>query len=103
MCIGHPMRVLSGEGLKAWCEGADGVLEVDLALTGPLAAGTQVLVHVTTALRVLEANEAKLIADALEALARAEAGQPFEHLFPDLIGREPQLPAHLRPSPEGAR
>jgi hypothetical protein len=29
---------------------------------------------------------------------RGEAG--FEHLFADLIDREPQLPDHLRRSPE---
>ena len=59
-------------------------------------AGTKVLVHIDTAVRVLDEEEAGSIDRALEGLAAALEGRAFEHLFQDLIDREPELPAHLR-------
>jgi hydrogenase expression/formation protein HypC len=59
--------------------------------------GAQVLVHIDSAVRVLDAAEAGQIDDALDGVAAALAGQSFEHLFADLIDREPELPAFLRP------
>jgi hydrogenase expression/formation protein HypC len=96
MCIGMPMTVVSVDGLTALCEGALGPAHIDLALVGPVAAGQAVLVHVGTAVRLLEPDEARAIADAIEAVARAQRGEPFEHLLADLIDKEPELPAHLR-------
>jgi hydrogenase expression/formation protein HypC len=64
-------------------------------LLGPLPAGTRVLVHIDAAVRVLDDAEADAIDRALEGLSAALEGQAFEHLFADLIGREPELPAHL--------
>jgi hydrogenase expression/formation protein HypC len=46
--------------------------------------------------RVLDAEEAEAIDRALEGVAAALDGRAFEHLFQDLIDREPTLPAHLR-------
>jgi hydrogenase expression/formation protein HypC len=65
-------------------------------LDSPPAPGDWLLVHVDTAIRVLDAMEARHIADALEAVDRAARGEAFEHLIADLIDREPQLPEHLR-------
>jgi hydrogenase expression/formation protein HypC len=65
-------------------------------LIGPQPAGTRVLVHIDSAVRVLDDDEAEAIDRALEGLAAAMNGEAFEHLFQDLIDREPTLPAHLR-------
>ena len=45
-------------------------------------------------------EEARLIDDALDGLAEAMEGRDVDALFADLVGREPQLPEHLR---EGAK
>ncbi len=55
-----------------------------------------VLVFLGAAREPLEQAYALRIRDALAALHVAAAGDAFDHLFPDLIGREPQLPEHLR-------
>jgi hydrogenase expression/formation protein HypC len=65
-------------------------------LDNPPRAGDWLLVHVDVAVRALDADEAQQIGDALEAVAAAAAGAPFEHLIADLIDREPELPAHLK-------
>ncbi len=54
------------------------------------------LVHIDTAIRVLDAEEARLIDDALKGLEAAMRGENFDALFADLIDHEPQLPEHLR-------
>ncbi len=41
-------------------------------------------------------TQALRVRDALIAMQAALAGEPVDHLFADLIGREPQLPEHLR-------
>ena len=97
MCIGIPMTVLEGDGHTALCDRRGEVRRVSMLLLGAVPAGTPVLVHVDSAVRVLDAEEARQIGDALDGVAAALAGQPFEHLFADLIDREPQLPAFLRP------
>ncbi|UEM02055.1 HypC/HybG/HupF family hydrogenase formation chaperone [Skermanella rosea] len=96
MCIGIPMQVRSENGLTALCAGRGEERRVSLLLTGELPVGTWVMVHVDTAIRTLDEAEVPLINDALDALEAAGRGDPFEHLFADLIGREPQLPDHLR-------
>jgi len=101
MCIGIPMRLRTKNGLTGLCSGRGEEREVSLLLVGDIPAET--MVHVDTAIRTLEPEEVPLINDALDALEAIERGDPFEHLFADLIGREPQLPAHLQPafSPPG--
>ncbi len=96
MCVGVPMRIIEADGLVALAE-ADGRREcVSLALTGAVEAGAFVLVYLGSAVRILDAEEARRIAAALEAVARAAEGADFEHLLQDLIDREPTLPVHLR-------
>ena len=97
MCIGIPMTVREGDGQVAQCERRGEFRRVSMMLVGAVPAGTRVLVHVDSAVRVLDAEEARQIDDALDGVAAALAGQPFEHLFADLIDREPELPAFLRP------
>jgi hydrogenase expression/formation protein HypC len=96
MCLGIPMTVLTGGDLSALCKRGGDTRQVSLMLVGPQPDGTRVLVHIDTAVRVLDAEEAETIDRALEGLAAAMDGRAFEHLFQDLIDREPELPAHLR-------
>jgi hydrogenase expression/formation protein HypC len=96
MCIGLPMRVLEGDEAQAECERRGAIHAVSMMLVGAQAPGTFVLVHLNSAIRVLEEGEAGLIDDALDALALAAEGGDVDHLFADLVGREPELPAHLR-------
>ena len=62
--------------------------------------GTWVLVFLDAAREVLSARDAARIGDALKALALIGRGETdVDHLFADLIGREPELPEHLKPKP----
>jgi len=97
MCIGLPMRVVSGDEYFAECDRRGASERVSLMLVGPQPPGTALLVHLGTAVRVLDDDEARLIDDALDGVAAAAEGRPFDHLFADLIDREPQLPDFLRP------
>ncbi len=96
MCLGFPMTVLSGDDSQALCARKGETQSVSMLLVGAQASGTFVLVHLGTAMRVLDEDEAQSIDAALEGLAAALKGGDFEHYFADLINREPQLPAFLR-------
>lgn len=96
MCLGIPMMVLGGDDNTAVCERRGDRRSVSMLLVGEQAPGTRVLVHIDSAVRVLDEIEAALIDDALDGVAAALEGRDFEHLFADLIDREPQLPAFLR-------
>lgn len=97
MCLGVPVQVISVEPGVAVCR--DGTAERrtnTLLLDAAPAAGDWVLVHIDTVIRAIDAEEARLVRDALRAVAAAAEGAPFEHLLADLIEREPTLPPHLR-------
>jgi hydrogenase expression/formation protein HypC len=96
MCLGIPMTLLADGDMTAPCGRGGETRTISLLLIGPQPAGTRVLVHIDTAVRVLDAEEAEAIDRALEGVAAALDGRAFEHLFQDLIDREPTLPAHLR-------
>lgn len=96
MCLGVPMRIVEGDEISALCARGDETRRVSLLLLGPQEPGAQVLVHIDTAIRVLDAQEARLIEDALLGLEAALRGENFDSHFADLIDREPQLPEHLR-------
>lgn len=101
MCIGTPMRVteiLASGAVHCRPYGDDQPLhlvEASLLDRTPMV-DDWLLVHVDVAIRPLDPVEARQIGDALQAVAAAAAGLPFEHLLADLIDREPQLPPHLR-------
>lgn len=97
MCLGVPMQVVAAGPGWADCRHGDAMRRIDTLLLDDVSPGDWVLVHVTSAVRAIDASEAVLIHGALLAVERAAAGQPFEHLLADLIDREPQLPPHLRP------
>lgn len=98
MCLGVPLRVVSAEAGAALCEDGAGQRRrvSTLLLDAPPDAGQWLLVHIETAIRAIDAEEARLIGDALRAVSAAASGDPFEHLLADLIDREPELPPHLR-------
>lgn len=104
MCVGVPMRILSTDplGLVASCVTREGtVRDIDMALVGKQPVDGWVLTHQGAAREVIDAQAADAIADALSAVELAMRGGPvdpsqIDTLFPDLAGREPELPPHLR-------
>ncbi|MGZ4957250.1 MAG: HypC/HybG/HupF family hydrogenase formation chaperone [Methylobacter sp.] len=97
MCIGIPMQVVETYGESARCIYRGQESLVDMMLVGPQPAGTWLLVFLDTAREVISEQKAKQIADALEAMRLAMQGDnQIDHLFPDLVGREPQLPEFLK-------
>lgn len=97
MCLGIPMQVRTLDGGSAWCEGRGERRLVDTRLVDQLEVGSWVLVFHAVAREVLTEERARQVTDALRALDAALAGETnLDHLFPDLAGREPELPEHLR-------
>ncbi len=97
MCIGLPMQVVEPTGRFARCRYGEEMRKVDMILVGDQPAGTWVLVFLDTAREVMTAEQATKTADALEALALVMQGETsVDHLFADLVGREPELPPHLK-------
>lgn len=99
MCIAEPMQVIESNAGWALCDGGDGRQErVDVRLVGEQPPGTWLLVFLGAARDVIDEQRAMQTRDALAALAAVQRGEPIEHLFSDLIGREPELPEFLRGS-----
>lgn len=96
MCLGIPMTIVEGDDVTALCAWRGETRRVSMLLLGEQPVGTLVLVHIDTAVRVLEVDEARLIDDALDGITAALEGRDFDHLFADLVDREPQLPDFLR-------
>jgi hydrogenase expression/formation protein HypC len=90
------MRIVECNDVSALCQRGEESRRVSTMLIGEQQVGTQVLVHIDTAIRVLDEDEARLIDDALHGLEAAMRGQDFESHFAELIDRVPELPAHLR-------
>ncbi len=106
MCLGIPMEILGVDGFTAQCRAGSEVHRIDLSLLPEARPGDHVLTFLGAGRRLLDAEEARLIAQALDAVTAAMNGQApdIEHAFADLIGREPSLPDHLVPlvPPHGA-
>jgi hydrogenase expression/formation protein HypC len=97
MCIGIPMQVVEQREESAVCSYRGQESRVDMMLVGPQPAGTWLLVFLDTAREVLSEQKARQIADALEAMRLAMQGDnQIDHLFADLVNREPQLPEFLK-------
>jgi hydrogenase assembly chaperone HypC/HupF len=91
------MRVVEESHPLAWCAGRDERKQVDMTLTGRQSLGTWVLEFRGIAQRVLGEDEASQTNAALDALAAVMRGESdVDAYFPDLAGRNPELPAHLR-------
>ena len=100
MCIALPMTVVRGDVAAGLCDWRGQQRWVAMFLVGAQPAGTRFLVQNDSAVRVIDAAEAQLIENALDGVAAALQGRPFEHLFADLIDLLPTLPAD-RPEPRG--
>lgn len=103
MCIAAPMQVVASGPWVALChDPRSGAHErVDVRLVGEQPVGTWLLVFLGAAREVIDAERARLVGDALAALAAVAAGDPVGHLFAGLDGREPTLPEFLRPAAQG--
>ncbi|RKZ81451.1 MAG: HypC/HybG/HupF family hydrogenase formation chaperone [Gammaproteobacteria bacterium] len=97
MCIGVPMQVVKMQDTHAICE-ADGKQElIDMILVGEQVAGTWILNFLGAARDVLTEENAQNIRQALTAMSDIMQGEKhIDHLFADLIDREPELPPHLQ-------
>lgn len=96
MCMGMPMVIVESDDMAAICRRGAETRRISMALLGAQPAGTAVLVHLDTAVRVLDAEEARRIDRALEGLAAALRGEPFEHHFADRTDEQLMRPAgHL--------
>lgn len=103
MCMAIPLQVLEAAGTQATCLDADGSRSVvDTSLVGAVAPGDWLLCFLGAAREVVDERRALAVRSALGALASALAGDTaaIDAAFPDLAGREPQLPSFLRQPPE---
>lgn len=105
MCLGIPMQVIAvdPQGMKARCTGRSGEVVIDTLLVGAVQPGDWVMTHLGAAREIVDAQRARLVGDALDALdvvlqdgESAASAAAIDAAFADLIGREPELPAHLR-------
>ncbi|MDR1889393.1 MAG: HypC/HybG/HupF family hydrogenase formation chaperone [Zoogloeaceae bacterium] len=101
MCVGIPMQVIETHDCFARCRGRNGEANIDMRLIGEQASGVWVLTFADAAREVLEPERAAAIdaaLDALELLLSGQSPQPgdLDAFFPDLAGREPQLPDFLQ-------
>ncbi|NEV63410.1 HypC/HybG/HupF family hydrogenase formation chaperone [Thiorhodococcus minor] len=96
MCIGVPMQVIESGPVWAWCDDGGERQRVDMQLVGAQPPGAWVLVFLGVAREVMGETQALRVRDALAAMQAAMAGESVDHLFADLVDREPQLPEHLR-------
>jgi len=96
MCLGLPMTIVETDGMSALCEFHGERRRISVLLLSNPPVGAKVLVFVDTAVRLLDDEEARLIADAIDGLSAALKGEDCDRFFADLINREPQLPEHLR-------
>jgi len=79
MCLGIPMQVIESGEFTALCVGREGVgrgeeRRVSTMLVGEQPVGTWLVVHIDSAIRVIDAEEAALIGEALDALASVLKG-----------------------------
>lgn len=97
MCIGIPMQIIEQRGESAVCVYRGQESLIDMMLIGEQPVGSWILVFLDTAREAISAQKAQQIADALEAMRLAMQGETrIDHLFADLVGREPTLPAFLQ-------
>jgi len=95
------MQVIEMRESHALCE-ADGKQElIDMMLVGDQPKGTWVLNFLGAAREVMTPEFAEQTRQALNALGEVMADQTpgnnqIDHLFSDLVNREPQLPKHLQ-------
>lgn len=101
MCLGIPMQVLDFNGDYAVCERDGEQFLIDTQLVGKPQIGNWLLTFLNTAREIINAEQALLINNALQALNLTLQGETdIDYLFADLINRQPQLPDFLRDTHE---
>jgi hydrogenase expression/formation protein HypC len=90
------MQIVSAADGMGIGEGRGERQRLNLMLVGDVPPGTWVLAFQGAAVRVLAAEEAAQTNAALDALIAVQAGDGVDACFADLVGREPQLPEHLK-------
>ena len=97
MCIGIPMQVVEAGNGSAICEGMGQRRTISTLLVGDQPVGTWLLTFLDSAREVLDPDDAARITDAVTAVNLVMQGETdIDHLFADLIDREPQLPVSAR-------
>ena len=97
MCLGTPMQVVEMRGSHALCEVNDRQEVVDMMLLGDQPKGTWILNFLGAAREVMTAEDAEQTILAHNAVSNIMQGEEqIDHLFADLINREPELPEHLK-------
>ncbi len=97
MCIGTPMQVIESSEYHALCRDGSRRVSVDTTLVGQPAPGSWLLVFLGAAREQLDEATALAMRDAVHAVGQVMAGATqVDHLFDDLIDREPQVPEHLQ-------
>lgn len=91
------MQVVERRGESALCVYRGELHQIDMMLVGEQPQGTWLLVFLDAAREVMSSEKAQQITDALEAMRLAMQGETdLDHLFADLVDREPKLPEFLR-------
>jgi hydrogenase expression/formation protein HypC len=91
------MQIIELRGESALCVYRGQQTLVDMMLLDEQPVGAWLLVFLDAAREVLTEQKALQITDALEAMRLAMQGDnQIDHLFADLVGREPELPEFLR-------
>jgi hydrogenase expression/formation protein HypC len=91
------MQVFGFNGEYALCERDGAHHLIDTQLVGKPQIGDWLLTFLDTAREVISPEHAVQIQDALQALTLTLQGETnIDHLFADLVNREPQLPEFLR-------
>ena len=98
MCLGIPMQVVEVREGMAVCEGMGERREINMQLVGDQPAGTWVLTFLDGAREILSEEDAASISDAVMAVNLVMQGETdVDHLFADLVDREPPRPPSLPP------
>lgn len=103
MCVGHPFRILSVEGIAALATDGRETKLIDISLVSPVEPGQWVLDFLGAARSVVCESEALAIRDALDGLAAVMAGGDAGSAFADLESRPPTLPPHLQAALDAGR
>jgi len=91
------MQVVDFNGEYAICQRDGKPHLIDTQLVGKPQIGDWLLTFLDTAREIISPEHAAQIQDALQALSLTLQGETnIDHLFADLVNREPQLPEFLR-------
>lgn len=95
------MQVVEMRESHALCEADDKQELIDMMLVGDQPKGTWILNFLGAAREVMTPEFAEQTRQALSALGDVMGGDivnnnQIDHLFSDLVNREPQLPEHLQ-------